>query len=364
MISMQSAPSTSGTPDATAVTPSGRRLGFLDVLRGIAALGVFIQHLCEASYPRFKEFSGHWLNLGAFGVVLFFLISGFIIPASIEKHSSLLRFWRGRLFRLYPMYIVAMIGALLLVHFGQLPISPWSTHHMLLYLAANLTMMEEYLGIKCLVGISWTLALEMIFYIICSVAFAYGWLRSAKVLGILAIAVIGISSALSFLTDWSIPMGRLGLLATCFMGTLVYRVYKQQQPAKVLWLLVPFWLCLLPGFWGHFGLHPNRDAAGVTLFSASNVLISWVLAYGLFFLFYALRHREFPAILQWFGKISYSFYLISDFWVIIPRHSSHWLWILECFALITATATLTYSFVERPMMLLGSKNEHRVPATA
>ena len=54
------------------------------------------------------------IDLGKYGVLLFFLVSGYVIPMSLERHGSLRRFWIGRLFRIYPAYLaaIALVGAL------------------------------------------------------------------------------------------------------------------------------------------------------------------------------------------------------------------------------------------------------------
>ena len=59
-------------------------LFFLDLIRGIAALAVFFQHAGEGLWPEFAIFSHDWFNVGKFGVVIFFLTSGFVIPLSLE----------------------------------------------------------------------------------------------------------------------------------------------------------------------------------------------------------------------------------------------------------------------------------------
>src|SRR5262245_47244671 len=80
------------------------RLAFLDVARGIAALVVLFEHGLEQCIPHYLDWSLPRLNLGRIGVLLFFLISGFIIPASLEQGGSQARFWLRRLFRLFPLY--------------------------------------------------------------------------------------------------------------------------------------------------------------------------------------------------------------------------------------------------------------------
>jgi len=71
------------------------RLDFLDALRAVAALAVILQHGLELSVPGFMVWTTRNFSFGQAGVCLFFLISGFIIPLSLEKSGSNIRFWCG-----------------------------------------------------------------------------------------------------------------------------------------------------------------------------------------------------------------------------------------------------------------------------
>ena len=56
------------------------------------------------------------LNTGLYGVLVFFLVSGYIIPASLERHGRVRTFWIGRVFRIYPLW--SSLCAVLLVGFA------------------------------------------------------------------------------------------------------------------------------------------------------------------------------------------------------------------------------------------------------
>src|SRR3954454_199067 len=109
------------------VTPAVRRhrsgrLHFLDALRGVAVCLVLLQHLGELLFPAGGRLSAHGVQLGH---MVFSLCSGLITPASLERgapgtsrRAALGRFWRGRLFRLYPLYWLSLAGAAVLVLAG------------------------------------------------------------------------------------------------------------------------------------------------------------------------------------------------------------------------------------------------------
>ena len=79
-------------------------------LRGIAAFGVFVGHITGGlrlhiypDQPDFARFAEHVTNLGTFGVELFFVISGFVICASVARYSAT-EFFARRLVRIYPLF--------------------------------------------------------------------------------------------------------------------------------------------------------------------------------------------------------------------------------------------------------------------
>ena len=67
-------------------------MGWLDGLRAVAVLLVVYAHLSRYLLCGAREVSSEWLHAGTAGVMLFFLVSGYIIPASLERHGSLRAF--------------------------------------------------------------------------------------------------------------------------------------------------------------------------------------------------------------------------------------------------------------------------------
>src|ERR1700738_829750 len=99
---------------------SGSRLAWLDVLRGLAALAVVFDHTSYYALQHVRHIIYQWFDPGNYGVFVFFIISGYIVPASLEGKGSVRTFWVSRLFRLYPLYLLAaaLAVALYLVHVG------------------------------------------------------------------------------------------------------------------------------------------------------------------------------------------------------------------------------------------------------
>src|SRR5581483_1243341 len=113
----------------------------LDVARGVAALVVLLEHGLEMTWPGYTEWSLVHVNLGKIGVLLFLLVSGFIIPVSLEAGGSNARFWLRRFFRLYPAY---WLSILLTYGYCRGWGAPWPVHDARTWLV-NLTMLQGFL---------------------------------------------------------------------------------------------------------------------------------------------------------------------------------------------------------------------------
>ena len=90
------------------------RLAWLDALRGLAALCVVFDHATDVVLRAAHDLVYRWADPGQYGVFVFFLVSGYIIPASLERKGSIRVFWISRAFRLYPLYALAVAIAVLM----------------------------------------------------------------------------------------------------------------------------------------------------------------------------------------------------------------------------------------------------------
>ena len=76
----------------------------LDLIRLMAVVLVFVVHLGQ----RFP-WLGEWSAVGAKGVLLFFVLSGYLISQSIDSSSSWKDYVKKRLIRIIPAYYIALI---------------------------------------------------------------------------------------------------------------------------------------------------------------------------------------------------------------------------------------------------------------
>ncbi len=173
---MSSAPAalvTEPTPPEPVRAPAkGRRLAWLDALRGFAALCVVFDHSSTLVLQHVRLDVYQWFNAGQYGVFVFFLVSGYIIPASLERKGSVRGFWVSRGFRLYPLYILGIGISLLAWKTGLGPIHGADTQ-LKTWVYSLPFMMSNMLDGANVPNVIWTLSFEMVFYLLLSALFTF-----------------------------------------------------------------------------------------------------------------------------------------------------------------------------------------------
>lgn len=167
------------------------RVNFANTLRGFAALAVLISHYYGVFWSSRAAvevitnspalpFETHatplyisWLhafplfNWGAYGVAIFFIVSGFVIPFSLQK-MSLIGFFINRVTRIVPIYFVGFSITLLAILVSSEYFSrewPFSVREVLVHYIPGIRDVMWSRGID---GIVWTLEIEMKFYLLCA----------------------------------------------------------------------------------------------------------------------------------------------------------------------------------------------------
>lgn len=148
-----------------------RRIAFLDYLRIFAFISVLIGHkfydyiTAFANNPAVHATPRVIANMllplvygGGAGVVLFFLVSGYIITHVLQTERTG-EFLIKRVFRIYPLYMVAVLSEYLLLSAAG-KATPLSI------LLPQLLLIGDFIGTPYVLnGVEWTLRLEVVFYI-------------------------------------------------------------------------------------------------------------------------------------------------------------------------------------------------------
>jgi peptidoglycan/LPS O-acetylase OafA/YrhL len=404
-----------GAPGASPRVTTARRLAWLDLLRGFAALCVVFDHGSSLLLVPVRSYLYHWLNLGQYGVFVFFLVSGYIVPASLERKGSLRGFWISRAFRLYPMFALAVALSVIAGLAGFGPYFGAGAHPLAAVLSWLFMLQNLNSGLNVPV-VTWTLSYEMVFYLLLAALFSWGaHRRSGWYAGGFAAAAVALGGVLpmSALAHWNkgpghsvlvlclvtdglilaglllavgsrtwaaragasvaaltalvlmmvnqnypYPWAGCVILALMFTGTLLYRA-EQGQVSRVTATAVTLGVLALAtaaGLW-----HGARYGHHWQVQWATSVL----LAGATFGVGLAVRHWRLPRWCAWLGMISYSVYLLHpivfDAYREIPalhrRHTltGQWLLYVALLAVIIALSALTYYLVEKPMQRAGRR---------
>ena len=345
---------TDSIPDKKINSLSSKRLQFLDSIRGIAAFLVLIQHLSGIFLPIItKELSYSYISLGQMGVVAFFLVSGFIIPYSLERSNSIGDFFINRIFRIYPLYIFVI-----LMQMGMTYMSIENGIKDIFIINIFLThiiFIQEYIPFSSiwsenLVLGSWTLFIEAIWYILIVCLFRLK--ITHKQLMISSIVFFSTLILTSILLDIRFPFGKFGMLYNCIVGLHIYRWRIGAISAKQFWsILIPTLIIILIGLNCAYGYFTTSH------FSAFSVIISWTGAYAIFAIFYLLRtnNNTCMKMLSFTGKISFSVYLTH---FTVTTLLIHFFGNSPTFFLLSIGCTfifsiLTYYLIEKPGIFLG-----------
>jgi exopolysaccharide production protein ExoZ len=178
-----------GTPGGGhAAKESGRnpQIRTIQGLRAIAALLVVGFHATVLWHDKFDPGHHPWEN-GAFGVDLFFVISGFVMVVSSGRLLRRADGWRifmtHRLIRLVPLYWLATLAKLasviaapaLIIHTRP---TEWNVVASFLFLPAR----NGAGDVRSILDVGWTLSFEMLFYL----AFAAAMLFAVDTLAVIA----------------------------------------------------------------------------------------------------------------------------------------------------------------------------------
>jgi peptidoglycan/LPS O-acetylase OafA/YrhL len=387
----------STAPATTQPTPARvqqPRLAWLDALRGIGALAVVAEHLLPWFLPALRPY---WFNLGVYGIFVFFLVSGYIIPTSLERHGDVRAFWISRVFRLYPLYLA--VAALVLAAAWWVPVRE-AVPRDGAAVAAHATMLLDVVGVGGVADTMWTLSYEMVFYLLVTALFMTGlhqrsglfamvFAAGSVVVGLLlggalldggwlayasgavffaglacvvsgrfrtaGACALGLMAVALLLFGGRVPWMGVAVLGVMFAGTAIQRWERGTgglwpvAVTAVLVALAPIW-AIESGWWW---VEPDVWITTIALAAAT-------FAGGM-----ALRGRRVPRVLTWLGLISYSLYLVHHpllkFFVEVSgdlRRSPLPLQLgmaVLAVALVLGVSALAYRFVERPMQAYGRR---------
>jgi len=305
------------------MTAKKNRLDYIDALRGIAILGVFVVHSSGGAGADVDGLLRKIASCGQYGVQLFFVISAYTILLSLDRRESndkhlYSNFFIRRLFRIVPVYWFGMLLYTALYGLESrttLPgPEPW--HY---FMHATLTNVLHPSTLSSVVPGGWSISLEVLFYL--SIPFLFTLVTNLKraaiftaisvvllpVINLLLSKVVGPfirvdETVLNYLFWYRFPLNQIGAFS---FGFLLFYLLKD---TKIQQLLSDKLL--------------NGVLIGSVIFSAAFLTVSSIrlppkhLVFSFLFCLIALLLASCPwriivnPVFRFFGRISYSCYLI------------------------------------------------------
>ncbi len=361
-------------------TGESQRIVFANQLRGLAALSVMVSHWLIVFWALPDQVAATaaappvpgpapagwdilyrtWFNPGPLGVAVFFLISGFVIPFSLQRNSAS-SFLAARVLRIFPTYAVGLGVSVLLIglsarYWGR---PNWVTVSDYL---ANAALVNELGGWPGIDLVNWTLEIEIKFYVV--VALLSVWVRQGRVAPLAGYAAATLVVLYGLLRACpgaghacygrSVPF--LAYESVCliylFIGTVFhFRLRGQISVVRATLTIAVLFILFCLGWkaWPMMGPFP-----GITANYLWGLLLFWAC--------FVLRARFRPhRLLDAMAAISYPLYVVHALigYVVIRIGIDLGLGyaasFLIAFALAIVMATALHLLVERPMMRAGRR---------
>lgn len=288
------------------------KLNQIQGLRGLSIIGVFLSHWYAGAASsgilsmRWADALA-WMNLGKYGVELFFMISGFVILRSLKRHTSMTSFGIDRIARIYPTFfalhcLVFFTGPF--VHYKLF--EDIGVHDWLQLFWTNVLLLPGVFAMPIAQTVSWSLSYEVLFYLVAALTYAIH-ARQARAMAVLFACAAGTLFA-------SMHPRALFFLP----GVLAYFAYRdgavQVKLSNALALVA-----VLAFLWLWRNVRPEDGKTLMQAMSVSSVsglgILAALACAGIFFFHVLLGNNcvakicSHPFMVR-LGDISYSFYLL------------------------------------------------------
>jgi peptidoglycan/LPS O-acetylase OafA/YrhL len=280
-------------------------------LRGACVLAIFAYHVVNSGLlpPASSPSVALWLWLCdglRYGVEVFFMISGYVIVRSLQRHANVALFARDRVLRIFPLWLplaVAMLAAALAAsHMSGIPSralpSAWT-------LVPSLLILAPVLPVTNIHPAQWSLCYELFFYVFAAAA----WQVRHRAL---ALRLLCLAPALCFVV--------LFPRALFFVPGVLVALYEPRLRERVAlmrwaWIGLPLaWVAWLSTGTENAALSrtlidfvaQGQGLLAVAAFLGGSSFFAWIVL----FRAHPERHVLGTQGMQWLGTISFSFYLV------------------------------------------------------
>lgn len=296
--------------------PAMRNNPSIHGLRGLAAGLVFVYHIqrsvIDGGFAMQPDRQAWWsIAVGHcwLAVDLFFMISGLLIFASLQRHASIRRFFVHRCVRIYPAFLVPhmlvfIVGPLIGYSFlADIRWWEWIVHFF-----SNLLMLPGVFDFPIAQIVAWSLSFEMAFYVMAASGF------------VLAKHRLGLISSLAWLC-W--------IAAAATLLWFHPRFWYFIAGICVYWLSRPSEAEASTSSETKAAAWPLEPVLGIALlagmFATHNLFLPLALLCGGLGFWVVVRQRDWLSrllqtpLMQYLGTISYSWYLWHTFVLYVTK---------------------------------------------
>jgi peptidoglycan/LPS O-acetylase OafA/YrhL len=338
------------TDDGAKPKRSRNRIESIHNLRGIASLTVLFDHLVATPYVGAPAAIAAFGILGNYGVTIFFFISGFVLPYSLQKSKYRIQdfpmFIARRFVRVDPpFFVVVGLTLALNVLLGVVKNTPYHIDPVQVF--AHVAYIAPLLHKEWLLSVFWTLCTEFQFYIMIGLIFPI--LQKHTLPIALACALCMWLYIPGYFPTERLPLGQREIIFAylpSFMVGMATFLYREK-------------LVKLPTFAAAIAI------SVIALFFKAPLDISIV---ALITILVVMHANFYNVVLDFFGRISYSLYLVHLLVIVTVLPVLHKLdppWIVSFViggAVSITAAALIYRFVEGPALAWSKRVRLRRPA--
>lgn len=349
----------------------------MEGMRGFAVFLVFLAHYVSLMSPwlskdsAIAEFAEAIHAVGNVGVDLFFVLSGYLIYRSmLGRDQSILRFFRRRVERIYPCFLVVLL--LYLVISVARPADSkiaGSGIDACVYILQNLLLLPGIFPIVPIITVAWSLSYEMMFYVAIPLLIITLKLRERGTRWRVAFFLI-VAAGIAAYSALFAGHVRLIMFVSGILLNEAMREPSLKAPGNTAAVIAL--VCAMA-------------AASVPTYGSLAYTVKVIVLFGAFFVMcYSCFSRPAEWLAQqfshkhirWLGNMSYSYYLLhgltlkiafaalaSKVQVVADETAFFFLLLPVMFAITLVPAALLFLLIERPLSLdtEGAHKKSRIP---
>ena len=268
------------------------KIYIFDFVRTFACFFVVLHHFL---FFTLQDYYHTKFTVTGIGMEMFFFTTGFLIPLSLER-CNWKQFAVKRFFRLLPVLSLAVLVYTIIIKLGLI-----NGKARIEDIITNITMTTDIFHIKStptckhlIVYVSWSMQVELKYYIIAAIAFFFGKTMRKKFFILLSLCLL--CYVITFIFKLPNAFQASGycfkLVSCCLLGTIYY-FYRYKHISKVEFAF--FTMCCL--FLIYYAVLPGQRIS----YMCGSIFV--------LFLVHFFTNKGNNKVVKYFANLSYSVYL-------------------------------------------------------